>query len=83
MKVKTVQIPEALLLELCKYHLCDGLQTPERSAAIQSALREKMQSMEARDLYSIMRDPSKSLQEREEARQAYLDARGIPPSYRW
>jgi Arc/MetJ family transcription regulator len=82
-KPKQIQIPEALLIELCKWHLCDGCQTSERAEYICKALRDKLDAAARRNLYSTMHDASKSSQDREKARQRYLDDKGIPESFRW
>ena len=81
-KPKQIQIPEALFIELCKWHLCDG-QTSERAEYICKALRDKLDAAVRRNLYTTMHDSSKTPQEREEARKRYLDDKGIPESFRW
>lgn len=80
---KSVQISEVLMIELCKWHLCDGCQTPERAEYIRKGLQDKLDAAVRRDLYATMHDSSKTPQEREEARMRYLDDKGIPESFRW
>lgn len=82
-KPKQVQIPEELFLDLLKYFFSEVCQTQDRAERIHQGLQAKLDSMAARDLYTTMHDPSKSPQERETARQDYLDSKGIPPSFRW
>lgn len=84
-KLKQAQIPEDLLIDLIKWHLCpsDMIRTQDRAERIHKGLQNKLDSMAARDLYSVMHDTTKSPQERESARQAYLDSKGIPEAFRW
>lgn len=79
---KTVQISEELFMDLCRVIL-GGVDDPETVSRTSRGLNDKLDRIVARGLYSTMNDPSKSPQEREKARQDYLDARGIPTSFRW
>lgn len=79
---KTVQISEELFMDLCRVIL-GGVDDPETVSRASRGLHDKLDRMVARDLYSTMHDPLKSPQEREKARQDYLDTRGIPDSFRW
>lgn len=79
---KTVQISEELFMDLCRVIL-GGVDDPETVSRTSRELNDKLDRIVARGLYSTMNDPSKSPQEREKARQDYLDARGIPTSFRW
>lgn len=74
-----VQISEELFMNLVKYHLCglESLQEP-----INKALEEKLNSMINRELYSQYKS-AETQEEREKARQEYLDRKGIPNSFRW
>ena len=81
-KPKTVQIPKELFMDLCRM-LLGGVDDPETVSRASRGLHDKLSRMVAQELYSTMNDPSKSPQEREKARQDYLDARGIPDSFRW
>lgn len=80
---KTVQIPEALFLDLLKWHCSEVCQTQERADRIRQGLQAKLDSMAARDLYSVMHDSTKTPQEREQARREYLDRVGVPDAFRW
>lgn len=79
---KTVQISEELFMDLCRVVL-GGVDDPETVYRASRGLHDKLDRIVARGLYSTMHDPSKSPQERETARQDYLDSRGIPNSFRW
>lgn len=79
---KTVQISEELFMDLCRVIL-GGVDDPETVSRTSRGLNDKLDRIVTRGLYSTMNDPSKSPQEREKARQDYLDARGIPTSFRW
>lgn len=80
--MSSVQISEELFMDLCRVVL-GGVDDPETVFRASRGLHDKLDRMVARELYSTMHDPSKSPQERERARQDYLDARGIPTSFRW
>lgn len=79
---KTVQISEELFMDLCRVVL-GGVDDSETVSRASRGLHDKLDRMVAREFYSTMRDPLKSPQEREKARQDYLDSRGIPESFRW
>ena len=79
--MSSVQISEELFMDLCRVIL-GGVDDPETMSRTSRGLNDKLDRIVARGLYSTMHDPSKSPQEREKARQDYLDARGIPTSFR-
>ena len=81
-KPKTVQISEEVFMDLCRVVL-GGVDDPETVSRASRGLNDKLDRIVARELYSTMHDPLKSPQEREKARQDYLDSRGIPNSFRW
>ena len=58
----------------------DDKDTLER---IQKALEGKLDAMVAHDTYSKSKDSNLTAQEREEARQKYLDLKGIHKDFRW
>lgn len=70
-RAKTVKLDEQLMIELCKWFLCDE-RTPEREALIVKGLQDKVDAATRRSLYKTMHDASKSAQERTEAFKAYL-----------
>lgn len=83
--MSNVQIPERLFLDLVRYFYVDTWSEAEASAlesAIKRGLGAKIEAMAARDLYTAYKT-AKSPEEREKARQQYLDQRGIPASFRW
>lgn len=69
-------------MDLCRVVL-GGVDDPDTVSRASSGLHDKLDRMVSRELYSTMHDSSKSPQERETARQDYLDSRGIPSSFRW
>lgn len=75
-----VQIDLGLFNDLCRYHLFG--QTDETARRIYQGLSDKLDAMARRDLYTQSKtaeDPA----DREKARQAYLDAIGMHPDFRW
>lgn len=79
MTPKNVQISWELYLELLKYFEL-GTGDPDR---IREELNDKLRRMVDRQLYSKFHDPNVTPEEREKARQDYLDSRGIPADFRW
>lgn len=78
-RMKTVQIPYDLFIDLAMYHLRGEDDYEEE---IRQGLEQKLDAMLNRQLYSRYKTaPTK--EEREQARQEYLDRRGVPQSYRW
>ena len=77
--MKNVQITQDLFLALVKYHL---LEATEEEETIKKELTEKMDAMAKRQIYSQYKT-APTEEEREKARQEYLDKVGISPSFRW
>ena len=77
--MKTVQIPYGLFLDLAMYHLRGE---DEYEDEICRGLEQKLDAMLNRQLYSRYKT-APTEEEREQARQEYLDRRGVPQSYRW
>lgn len=77
--MKNVQIPYELFLLLLRYHLMDETDGEEQ---IRRGLERKLDFMVRRELYSKSKT-APTAEERENARQKYLDKRGIPDSFRW
>ena len=77
--MKNVIIPYELFSYLVDYHL-NGEEYLEEE--IRDGLEEKLEAMQRRELYSRYKIAPDEAQ-REEARQEYLDSRGVPASYRW
>ena len=76
---KNVQISNELFMDLIRYHLLDFT---ENGAEIRKGLERKLNAMSDRELYKKYKT-AETEEEREEARQKYLDSRGIPESFRW
>ena len=74
-----VQIPKDLLLALFQYHLAGN---EEYLPEIEKALMEKLDSMVKRQLYTTFKTASTE-EEREKARQEYLDKCGMYKDFRW
>lgn len=79
---KNVQISEELFLQLAEYFLLDK-RDQERETRIIGGLNAKWETMRKRELYSQAHDSTLSAQERETARQKYLDIVGVPDGFRW
>ena len=77
--MKSVQIPYELFVGLVLYHLRGE---DDFAEAIRQGVEQKLDAMLNRQLYSQYKTaPTDEL--REQARQDYLDRRGVPQSYRW
>lgn len=74
-----VQIPKDLLLALFQYHLAGN---EEYLQEIEKALMEKLDSMVKRQLYTTFKT-APTEEEREKARQEYLDKCGMHEDFRW
>lgn len=77
--MKQIQIPEELFILLIKYHLLD---MEEEQSEIKKGLMDKMDSITMRLLYSKYKI-APTEEEKQKARQEYLDKRGVPESFRW
>lgn len=75
---KNIQIPADLFFSLCRYHLTGDTQD---SDAIRRALESKLDSLVNRQLYNTYKTAT-TPQEREAARQQYLDRKNIPMDFR-
>lgn len=76
-----IQITEDLFVMLVKYHLCD-LRDPEQENAIKTALKDKLDALVKHNLYTTFKT-AKTPQEREAARQKYLEGIGLHKDWRW
>ena len=66
-------------MKLLRYHLLDD---DNCAADVKKGLEQKMNAMAERELYTKSKTvPSE--EEREKARQEYLDKCGVPESFRW
>lgn len=77
--MKNVQITQELFLSLVKYHL---LEVDEEEEIIKKELTEKLDAMAKRQIYSQYKT-AQTEEEREKARQKYLEKVGISSSFRW
>ena len=77
--MKSVQIPYELFVDLAHYHLNDE---DDFQDDIRRGLSQKLDAMLNRQLYSQYKT-APTEEQREQARQEYLDRRGVPQSYRW
>ncbi len=77
--MKQVQISEDLFLSLIKYHILEYYNEEEK---IVNQLNEKLDRMVNRNLYTKYKTASTE-EEKEKARQEYLDRKGIHSSFRW
>lgn len=77
--MKNVQITQDLFLALVKYHLLEAIEEEEK---IKKELAEKLDAMAKRQIYSQYKT-APTEEEREKARQEYLDKVGISLSFRW
>lgn len=79
-KSKQIQIPEELFIALLRYF--NGGNDESTAKFIRDALNAKIDAMVAREYYSAYKT-SPSPQKREEARQDYLNHKGIHQNFRW
>lgn len=77
--MKQIQIPEELFVLLMKYHLLD---IDEVQSEIKKGLMDKMDSITMRSIYSQYKT-APTEEEKQKARQEYLDKRGMIGSFRW
>lgn len=78
--MKNVMIPESLFFDLIRYFL--GNNNEELTDKISEQLLFKLDKLAQHELYSKMQT-APTEDEREKARNEYLDARGIPQSFRF
>ena len=77
--MKQVQIPQELFVQLLHYHL---MEDGSHENKIRIGLEKKLDALVLRELYGKSKT-ALTEEEREKARQEYLDRRGIPNSFRW
>ena len=77
--MKQVQISEDLFLSLVKYHI---LEYYKKKKKIIQGLKEKYDSIVNRKLYTKYKT-APSEEEKEKARQEYLNRKGIHSDFRW
>ena len=74
-----VQIPYELFVSLLRYHLVED---DDCLNEIRQGLEQKLDSLVRRELYAEYKT-APTQEEREKARQEYLDSRGVLGSFRW
>lgn len=77
--MKNIQIPYDLFVALVQHHL---MENDECINEIRQGLEKKLDSLVLHDLYEKSRT-AMTEEEREKARQEYLDRRGVRDSFRW
>lgn len=78
-KMDKIQIDTALFVNLMRFHL-GGEEFLQED--IQKALKAKIEAMSRRKLYSTYKTAN-TQEEREKARQEYLDEIGLREDWRW
>lgn len=76
---KQIQMPESWFLAVCRY--VAGNESDYET--VRQGIMDKFKRNAEHDLYTIMHNPDKTLEEKENARQAYLESKGIPEAFRW
>lgn len=77
--MKNVQIPYDLFMALVEYHLAYDYDCAKE---IRQGLEQKLDALVRHELYAKYKT-APTVEEREQARQQYLDKRGIFPDFRW
>ena len=77
--MKQIQIPEQLFMELVKFHFLD---MEENLPSIKQGLEKKLDALVKRQLYTTFKT-APTEEEREKARQEYLDKCGMHENFRW
>ena len=80
-----IQIPESLFYDILRYYVItsEGEEVPkELDKRVLDGLTDKVQKIADRELYTAYKT-APTEEEREKARQKYLDSKGIPESFRW
>lgn len=77
--MKSVQIPYDLFVALVEYHLAYDDDCVEK---IRQGLEQKLDALVRHELYAKYKT-ALTAEEREQARQQYLDKRGVFPDFRW
>lgn len=82
MKEKQIQISEQFFIELLNFVVDEEVRTTENQDRLIKSFQRKIDKMVEHDLYTTYKT-SKNDEEREQARQEYLDRKGIPKDFRW
>lgn len=76
---KQIQIPQTLFADIVAYFLLDN---HDASESIKKGLRNKIDALIKHDLYTKYKT-APTEEQKEQARQEYLDKVGVPQSFRW
>ncbi len=79
--MKYIQISESLFSALVKYHLLE-IEQENVSLEIKKGLEEKLETIVRRELYTKYKT-APTEEEREKARQEYLEKVGIQKKFQW
>ncbi len=84
-KEKMIQIPVSLFLRITRYfEVGKGSEdTSDDADKIRKQIRDKREAYRKHSLYSKSKDQTLSAEEREAARQEYLNLAGISNDFRW
>ena len=77
--MKNIQIPQELFIRLIRFHLFDMDEDADLS---KKGLEDKMERLARHEIYSKSKTAS-SEEEKEKARQEYLDMVGMHQDFRW
>ena len=77
--MKNVQIPYELFVSLLRYHL---MEDDDCLNEIRQGLEQKLDSLVRHELYAKYKT-APTQEEREKARQEYLEKRGVSDNFRW
>ena len=77
--MKNVQIPYELFVSLLRYHL---MEDDDCLNKIRQGLEQKLDSLVLHELYAKYKT-APTQEEREKAKQEYLEKRGVPDGFRW
>lgn len=83
--MKQIQIDEQLFYDIARYIIAtDEGETPPQELRnnVIDGITNKLQKITDRELYTTYKTASTE-EEREKARQKYLESKGIPDSFRW
>jgi len=81
-KQPSVTIPQSLFMDICRYMLYADDRDPDREKRIQKGLNEKLDRISEHMLYTQYKTAPTD-EQKEKARQEYLDRKGIKQSFRW
>lgn len=79
---KSVTVPEDLFWLMAAYVLEDSVRTPENHETIVKGIKAKLDRITEHKLYTKYKT-APTEEQREEARNEYLERKGIHSSFRW